>query len=156
MLIAIYALIAAFLRSYWKPIVAVVGVPIAFAGAIVSHWILGWDLTTMSVFGMIAVGGVVVNDALVPLDRYNKIRRENEMIPAIAAASPATRQRCRAVFLTSLTTILVLSPLLYERGDELIAFVPFVVSMLGGLVASTLSIPFVLPALVMIAECRRE
>ena len=69
-LIAIYGLIAAFLRSYWKPVVAVVGIPIAFAGAIVSHWILGWDLTTMSIFGMIAVGGVVVNDALVLLDRY--------------------------------------------------------------------------------------
>ena len=155
-LLAIYALIAAFLRSYWKPLVAVVGVPIAFAGAIVSHWIIGWDLTTMSLFGMIAVGGVVVNDALVLLDRYNAIRRGNQMIPATAAASAATRQRFRAVFLTSLTTILGLSPLLYERSDELIAFVPFVVSMLGGLVASTLAILFVLPALVMIAEGRRE
>ena len=155
-LIAIYALIAAFLRSYWKPLVAVVGIPIAFAGAIVSHWILGWDLTTMSLFGMIAVGGVVVNDALVLLDRYNRIRRDNEMIPAIAAASAAARQRFRAVFLTSLTTVLGLSPLLCERRDSLIVFVPFVVSMLGGLVAATLGILFVLPALVMIAEGRRE
>ena len=155
-LIAIYALIAAFLRSYWKPVIAVVGIPIAFAGGVVAHWILGWDLTTMSLFGMIAVGGVVVNDALVLLDRYNKIRRDNEMIPAIAAAAAATRQRFRPVFLTTLTTVLGLSPLLYERSDELIGFVPFVVSMLGGLVASTLSILFVLPALVMIAEGRRE
>lgn len=128
-LIAIYALIAAFLRSYWKPLIAVVGIPIAFAGAVVSHWILGWDLTTMSLFGMIAVGGVVVNDALVRLDRYNIIRRDNAMIPAVAAASAATRQRFRAVFLT---TVLGLSSLLYERSDELIVFVPFVVSMLGG------------------------
>ena len=152
----LYALIAAFLRSYWKPVIAVVGIPIAFAGAIVSHWILGWDLTTMSIFGMIAGGGVVVNDALVLLDRYNKIRRDNAMIPAIAAAAAATRQRFRPVFLTTLTTLLGLSPLLYERGDELIAFVPFVVSMLGGLTFSTLSILFVLPALVMVAEGRRE
>ena len=155
-IIAIYALIAAFLRSYWKPLVAVVGIPIAFAGGIVSHWILGWDLTTMSLFGMIAVGGVVVNDALVLLDRYNIIRRDNAMIPAIAAAAAASRQRFRAVFLTTLTTVLGLSPLLYERSDELIVFVPFVVSMLGGLVASTLAILFVLPALVMIAEGHRE
>ena len=155
-LIAIYALIAAFLRSYWKPVIAVVGIPIAFAGAIVSHWILGWDLTTMSIFGMIAVGGVVVNDALVLLDRYNAIRRDNAMIPAIAAAAAATRQRFRPVFLTTLTTLLGLSPLLYERSDELIGFVPFVVSMLGGLTFSTLSILFVLPALVMVAEGRRE
>ena len=155
-LIAIYALIAALLRSYWKPVIAVIGIPIAFAGGIVSHWILGWDLTTMSIFGMIAVAGVVVNDALVLLDRYNRIRQDNQMIPAIAAASAASRQRFRAVFLTSLTTVLGLSPLLYERGDELIGFVPFVVSMLGGLVASTLAILFVLPALVMIVEGRRE
>ena len=155
-LIAIYALIAAFLRSYWKPLVAVVGVPIAFAGAVVSHWILGWDVTTMSLFGMIAVGGVVVNDALVLLDRYNRIRRDSAMIPAIAAAAAATRQRFRAVFLTSLTTVLGLSPLLYERSDELIAFVPFVVSMLGGLAASTVAVLFVLPALVMVVEGRRE
>ena len=155
-LIAIYALIASFLRSYWKPVVAVVGIPIAFAGAIVSHWILGWDLTTMSIFGMIAVGGVVVNDALVLLDRYNAIQRENAMMPAIAAVAAATRQRFRPVFLTTLTTLLGLSPLLYERGDELIAFVPFVVSMLGGLTFSTLSVLFVLPALVMIAAGRHE
>ena len=155
-LIAIYALIAAFLRSYWKPLIAVVGIPIAFAGAVVSHWILGWDLTTMSLFGMIAVGGVVVNDALVLLDRYNIIRRDNAMIPAIAAASAAARQRFRPVFLTTLTTVLGLSPLLYERSDELIVFVPFVVSMLGGLIAATCAILFVLPALVMIAEGRRE
>ena len=105
---------------------------------------------------MIAVGGVVVNDALVLLDRYNAIRRENEMIPAVAAAAAATRQRFRPVLLTTLTTLLGLSPLLYERSDELIAFVPFVVSMLGGLTFSTLSILFVLPALVMVVEGRRE
>ncbi|MCY3732041.1 MAG: efflux RND transporter permease subunit, partial [Rhodospirillaceae bacterium] len=110
----------------------------------------------MSIFGMIAVGGVVVNDALVLLDRYNAIQRENAMMPAIAAVAAATRQRFRPVFLTTLTTLLGLSPLLYERGDELIAFVPFVVSMLGGLTFSTLSVLFVLPALVMIAAGRHE
>ncbi|MDE0695443.1 MAG: efflux RND transporter permease subunit [Boseongicola sp.] len=155
-LIAIFALIASFLRSYWKPVIATVGIPIAFAGAIISHWILGWDLTTMSIFGMIAVSGVVVNDTLVLLDRYNTIRRDNVMVPAIAAAAAATRQRFRPVFLTTLTTLLGLSPLLYERGDELIAFVPFVVSMLGGLAFSTLSVLFVLPALVMIAAGRSD
>ena len=155
-LIAIFALIASFLRSYWKPVIATACIPIAFAGAIISHWVLGWDLTTMSIFGMIAVSGVVVNDTLVLIDRYNTIRRDNAMIPAVAAAAAATRQRFRPVFLTSLTTLLGLSPLLYERGDELIAFVPFVVSMLGGLTFSTLSIIFVLPALVMIAAGRYD
>ena len=155
-LIAMYVLMAAFLRSYWKPLVAVAGVPVAFAGAILGHWLLGWDLTAMSLFGIIAVAGVVVNDALVLLDRYNKIRLERTMLPAIAAAAAATRHRFRAVFLTSATTFLGLSPLLYERSDELIFLVPFVVSMLSGLVLSGVFTLFILPTLVMFAEGFRE
>ncbi len=155
-LLAMYALMAAFLRSYWKPLVAVVGIPISFAGAVLTHWILGWDFAAMSLFGIVAVGGIIVNDALVLLDRYNYLRRESDMIPAIAAASAATRHRFRAVLLTSLTTVVGLSPLLYERSDELIFLVPFVVSMLGGLVLSTIFILFLLPALVMIVDGRYE
>ena len=155
-LIAMYALMAAFLRSYWKPIIAVAGIPTAFAGAVLSHWVLGWDFTAMSLFGVIAVAGVVVNDGLVLLDRYNTIRREDAMIPAIAAAAAATRHRFRAVFLTSVTTVLGLSPMLYDRSDELITLVPLVVSMLGGLALSTLFILFLLPTLVMIVDGRRD
>ena len=151
-LIAMYALMAGFLRSYWKPLVAVAGFPISFAGAVLGHWILGWDFQAMSLFGVIAVFGVVVNDALVLLDRYNTIRRENPMLPAIAAASAATRHRFRAIFLTSLTTVVGLSPLLYERGDDLLFVVPFIVSMMGGLILSGLFILFILPALVMVVE----
>ena len=155
-LLAMYALMAAFLRSYWKPLVAVVGIPIAFAGSVLGHWILGWDFTAMSLFGVVGVAGVIVNDALVLMDRYNTIRRDNDAIPAIAAVSAATRHRFRAVLLTSLTTVLGLSPLLYERSDELLFLVPLVVSMLGGLVLSGLFILFILPTLVMLAEGRRE
>ena len=155
-LIAMFALMAAFLRSYWKPLVAVAGIPTAFAGAVFSHWLLGWDLTLVSIFGVVAVAGVVVNDGLVLLDRYNAIRREDGTIPAIAAASAATRNRFRAVFLTSLTTVLGLSPLLYESSEELRFLVPFVVSMLGGLVFATVFTLFFLPALVMIVDGRRE
>ena len=151
-----YAIMAAFLRSYWKPLVAVAGMPIAFAGAVLGHWMLGWDFTAMSLFGVIGVAGVIVNDALVLMDRYNKIRLVDHVVPAIAAAAAATRHRFRAVFLTSLTTVLGLSPLLYERSDELIFLVPLVISMLGGLVLSGLFILFILPALVMIAEGRHE
>ncbi len=154
-LIAMYGLMAAFLRSYWKPLVATAGIPMAFAGAVFGHWILGWNLTIISVFGMIGVAGVIVNDALLLLDRYNAILKENSAIPAIAAASAATRDRFRAVFLTTVTTVLGLSPLLYERGDELIFLVPFAVSMLGGLIAASVFTLFFLPAIVMFVEDRR-
>ncbi len=155
-LIAMYAVMAAFLRSYWKPLVAAAGIPAAFAGAVLMHWILGWDFSFMSVFGIIAVSGVVVNDALVLLDRYNIIRRDNAALPAIAAAAAATRHRFRAVLLTSLTTVLGLSPLLYERSDALLFLVPFVASMLGGLVMAGLFVLFLLPAMVMIADGGQE
>ena len=155
-LLVMYGLMASFLRSYWKPLVVVFGVPVAFAGAVFGHWILGWHLTIFSIFGMVGVSGVIMNDALVLLDRYNAIRRENKALPAIAAASAASRDRFRAVFLTSLTTVLGLSPLLYERSDELLFLVPFVVSMLGGLIAATGFTLLVLPALVMFVEGRRE
>ena len=155
-LLAIYALIASFLRSYWKPFVIVIGIPIAAAGAVFGHWVLGWHLTAVSIFGIIGASGVIVNDGLVLLHRYSTLRRENEMLPAIAAISGAARDRFRAVFLTSLTTVLGLSPLLYERSDELLFIVPFAVSMLGALVASTAFTLFVLPATFMLVEGWRE
>ena len=155
-LLAIYALIASFLRSYWKPFVIVIGIPIAAAGAVIGHWVLGWHLTAVSIFGIIGASGVIVNDGLVLLHRYSTLRRENEMLPAIAAISGAARDRFRAVFLTSLTTVLGLSPLLYERSDELLFIVPFAVSMLGALVASTAFTLFVLPAIFMLVEGWRE
>ena len=155
-LLAMYALMAALLRSYWKPLVAVAGFPMSFAGAVLAHWVLGWDLGAMSMLGLIAVFGVVVNDVLVLLDRYNTIRSENAALPAIAAAAAAARHRFRAVVLTSATTILGLSPLLYERSDNLVFLVPFVVSMMGGLILSGSFILLILPALVMIAEGARE
>ena len=155
-LLAMYALIAAFLRSYWKPLVAVLGFPLAFAGAVFAHWVLGWDFGGSSFFGVVAVSGVVVNDALVLLDRYNRIRRERSELPAIAAVAAATRSRFRAVVLTSVTTLVGLCPLLYERSDLLIFLVPFVVSMVGGLVLSGVFTLFILPALVMAVEGARK
>ena len=154
--VALYALIAAFLRSYWKPIAAVLGFPLTFAGAVFAHWLLGWDFTAISVFGVVGVSGVVVNDALVLLDRYNAIRRERNELPAIAAVAAATNSRFRAVFLTTITTLLALCPLLYERSDLLIFLVPFVVAMLGGLVLSGAFTLFILPALVMTVEGSRR
>ncbi len=155
-LLAMYAIVAAFLRSYWKPLIVVFGIPLALSGSIFSHWILGWDFTTMSIFGVVAVLGVIVNDALVLLDRYNTMRKANPDVAAIAIASGAMHHRFRAVFLTSLTTILGLSPLLYERSEALLNMVPFVVSMIGGLIFAGLFTLFILPTLVMLIEGRRE
>lgn len=155
-LIVMYALMAGFLRSYWKPIVAVAGIPMAFTGGVFAHWLLGWDFSAVSLFGVIGVSGIIVNDALVLLDRYNRIRGEHAGLPAIAAVAAASQHRFRAVFLTTVTTLLGLSPMLYERADELVFLVPLVVSMFGGLVFSTLFTLIFLPTLVMVVEGRKE
>ena len=155
-LFAMYAIMATFLRSYWKPLIAAAGIPISAAGAIIGHAILGWDLTGYSIFGIIGVSGVVVNDVLVLLHRYNAIRGGDRKMPAIAAVSAAAINRFRAVLLTSVTTLIGLTPLLYNRSDELLFLVPMVVSIVSGLVFSGLFVLFVLPALVMIVEGFRE
>ena len=155
-LIVMYALMAGFLRSYWKPIVAVAGIPMAFTGGVFAHWVLGWDFTAVSLFGVIGVSGIIVNDALVLLDRYNRFRKEHAELPAIAAVAAASQHRFRAVVLTTVTTLLGLSPMLYERAEELVFLVPLVVSMFGGLVFSTLFTLIFLPTLVMVVEGRRE
>ena len=155
-LLAMYAICAAFLRSYWKPLIIVFGIPMAFAGAIFSHWILGWDFTTISIFGVIAVLGVIINDSLILLDRYNNMRKANPDHAAIAVVSGAMHFRFRAVFITSLTTILGLSPLLYERSEALLVMVPFAVSIIGGLIFAGFFTLFILPTLVMLIDTRNE
>ncbi|MDE0309131.1 MAG: efflux RND transporter permease subunit, partial [Acidiferrobacterales bacterium] len=155
-LLAMYVIVATYLRSYWKPLVVIFGIPVAFTGAIFGHWVLGWNFSTMSMFGVIGVMGVIFNDALILLDKYNNLKIERPNLPVIAVAAAAMHSRFRAVFLTTLTTLLALSPLLYERSEELLVFVPFVVSILGGLVLTSLFTLFILPNLVMLFEGRKE
>lgn len=155
-LLVMYGLMAAFLRSYWKPLVAVLGIPVALSGALCFHVLLGWNFSAVSLFGVIGICGVIVNDALVLLHRYNLLRREQSNLPAIAAVAAASHHRFRAVLLTTLTTLLGLSPMLYERSDELLFLIPLVVSMFGGLIFATVFVLLFLPALVMLVDGRRE
>ena len=154
-LLVMYILIAVQFRSYVQPFVIVAGLPFAFGGAIIGHWILGYDLTMVSVFGIVAVGGVVVNDTLVLMDRYNKIRSGADM-PAVAAVSAAARQRFRPIILTTLTTVVGLLPLLLFKGEATENLVPMVVSLVFGLVVASVSILFFVPAVLLIGETVRE
>ena len=117
-LIAVYALSASLLRSFWMPLVAVATFPICVAGAIYAHVLFGWGFTVASLFGILAAFGVAVNDSLVLLNHYVERCRSNPRIAAIAAFSAAIRSRFRAVFLTTVTTVLGLSPLLFERHED--------------------------------------
>ena len=117
--------------------------------------ILDYDVTAVSLFGMIAVGGVVVNDTLVLMHRYNKIRAEAD-IPAVAAVSAAARQRFRAIILTTATTVMGLLPILLVKAEVTANLVPMVVSIVFGLIVASLGILFFVPAVLLLEEQARE
>ena len=150
-LLVTYCLIASFLRSFVQPLLALAGIPMAFVGAVVGHLVLGYEFSITSVFGLIAVSGVVVNDTILVMYRYNLMVRDSD-IPEIAAISAATQQRARAILLTSVTTVLGLLPILFS-GDEAIRFlIPLVVSIAFGLVFAGIGLVFFLPSVIMIVE----
>ena len=153
-LLVIFVLIASQLRSYVQPFIILASVPCGAAGAVIGHWLLGYDLSFISIFGMVALSGVVVNDSLVMVDRYNKIRASTGM-PANKAIVEAARHRFRAIFLTTATTALGLTPMLFETSTQAQFLIPMAVSLATGIVFASVVILFLVPALVSIRESRR-
>lgn len=151
-LLVIYCLIASHLRSFMQPFLVLAGIPLAFVGATAGHWALGYELTITSLFGLIAVSGVVINDAILLMHRYNVIRGELPDVPEIAAISAATRQRARAILLTSFTTVIGLLPILFSRAEAIQFLIPLVVSLTFGLVFAGIGLLFLLPSLLMLIE----
>jgi len=152
-LLIIFALMATQLKSYTQPLIILAGVPFGAAGALVGHYLLGYNLSFISIFGMVALSGVVVNDSLVLVDRYNKLIEEGwENGKAIVEAS---RRRFRAIFLTTATTALGLTPMLFETSTQAQFLIPMAVSLATGIVFASVIILFLVPALVMIREDMR-
>ena len=150
-LLVIFILLAAQLRSYAQPWIILAGVPFGAAGAVIGHFLLGHYLSFISIFGMVALSGVVVNDSLVMVDRYNRFRRELN-VPVAEAIVAAARHRFRAIFLTTATTALGLTPMLFETSTQAQFLIPMAVSLATGIVFASVVILFVVPALVMIRE----
>lgn len=150
----IFALIASQLRSYGQPLIILAGIPFGAAGAVVGHYLLGFDLSFISIFGMVALSGVVVNDSLVLIDRYNKVR-DSGIAPGEAIVQAANR-RFRAIFLTTATTALGLTPMLFETSTQAQFLVPMAVSLATGIVFASVIILFVMPSLVMVREDLRR
>ncbi|MDE0064962.1 MAG: efflux RND transporter permease subunit [Gammaproteobacteria bacterium] len=155
-LLLIYMIIAVQFRSYAQPLVVLTAMPLAAAGAVLAHLVLGYDMNLTSVFGVVAVLGVVINDTLLLMDRFNSLRAASAL-PAIAAIAGAVRERFRPIFLTTITTIGGLLPVLYLKSEATITnYVPIVVSIIGGLVAGSAGILFVVPAILLLGEGVRE
>ena len=149
-LIVIYAMIAGLMRSYAMPLVVLSGVPFGAAGAVIGHYLLGFDVSMISMFGIVALSGVVVNDSLVLIDRYRRLRIEDPELSVVDSIVEAARLRFRAVFLTTVTTALGLTPMLFETSIQARFLVPMAVSLATGIVFASFVILFLVPALLVI------
>lgn len=149
-LLAIFALLAIPLRSYAQPLIIMSAIPFGLVGAVWGHLLLGLDVTMMSMFGLVALSGVVVNDSLVMVDLINRERARNSSLDdAVRAAGVG---RFRAVILTSLTTFLGLSPLILEKSFGAQFMVPMAVSLAFGVVFSTGITLIMVPTAFLILE----
>jgi multidrug efflux pump subunit AcrB len=134
-LFVIYALLAIPFRSYIQPLIVMSVIPFGAAGAMLGHMIMGMNLTIMSLMGMLALTGVVVNDSLVLVDYINKRRAEG--MPLMEAVSTAGIARLRPVLLTSLTTFAGLTPLIFEKSTQAQFLIPMAVSLGFGILFAT-------------------
>ena len=148
-MLVIFLLLASQLRTYTLPFVVLAGVPFGAAGAVIGHFLLGYNISFISIFGIVALSGVVINDSLVLVDQYNRLRSQHNMLPAEAIVE-AARRRFRAIFLTTATTALGLAPRLFEDNTQAQFLVPMAVSLATGIVFASAIILFLIPALVMI------
>ncbi|MDA9982037.1 efflux RND transporter permease subunit [Gammaproteobacteria bacterium] len=149
-LFAIYSLLAIPFRSYLQPIIVMLIIPFSVVGAILGHMIMGMNLSIMSIMGLLALAGVVVNDSLVLVDWINRRRREGiELIDAVRNAGVA---RFRAILLTSLTTFAGLMPLIFEKSTQAQFLIPMAVSLGFGILFATFITLILVPVCYLLLE----
>ncbi len=149
-LLLIYIVLGAVFGSYGWPLVVMCVIPFGLTGAIFGHWVMGLDLTIVSLFGLFAVSGIVVNDAIVLVNFYKELRNKGMAIEK--ALIEASVLRLRAVLLTSLTTIAGLTPLLFETSLQAQFLIPMAVSLCFGLGFATFLVLLLVPALLGMYE----
>ncbi|AZQ84468.1 efflux RND transporter permease subunit [Colwellia sp. Arc7-635] len=146
----IYCLLAIPFKSYIQPLIVMSVIPFGAIGAIVGHWIMGMDLTIMSLLGLMALVGVVVNDSLVLVDFINAKVRAGEK--AYNAVLIAAQSRFRPVMLTSLTTFIGLMPLLFEKATQAQFLIPMAVSLGFGIIFATFITLILVPVNYLLVE----
>lgn len=149
-LLPIYVLLALPLKSYLQPLMIMSVIPFGVIGAIFGHILLGLDVSRMSLFGIFAVVGVVVNDSLVMVDYVNRARERGETL--FGAVIHAGQKRFRAIMLTSLTTFIGLTPIMSETSLQAQIVIPMAVSLAFGVLFATLVTLVLVPSLYMISD----
>ena len=147
--ILIYALLAIPLKSYWQPFIIMSVVPFGFVGAALGHLIMGLPFSVLSFFGMLALTGVVVNDSLLMMTRYNQTREDGATVhDALLSAGIG---RFRAIFLTTTTTVAGLTPLMSETSEQAQYLIPAAVSLAWGEIFATAITLILVPVLISIS-----
>jgi len=149
-MMGIFLLLASQFRSYIQPVIIMMAIPFGLIGAVMGHLVMGMEFTIVSIFGIVALSGIVVNDALILIDFINRAVRDGMDIDQAVVESG--RARFRPVLLTSLTTIAGLFPLLLERSFQAQFLIPMAVSICFGLLAATLLTLLYVPALYLIVN----
>ncbi len=149
-LLGVFLLLSFLFRSYIEPLVVMLIIPFSLIGSIFGHMIMGLDFSMPSMLGFVALAGVVVNNSILLVDF---VKHEHGSSKTVAeAASKAVRARFRAIFLTSLTTVAGLMPILMETSLQAQILIPLVASLVFGLSASSVMTLFVLPAFYAILD----
>ncbi len=148
-MILIYALLAIAFGSYIQPLIVMGAIPFGIVGAVIGHILLGYDLSLVSLMGVIALSGVVLNDSLIMIDYANKKRAGKSAFDAIHEAG---LRRFRPIILTTLTTFGGLTPIILETSRQAYQLIPMAISLGFGIVFATSIILVIVPCLYMILE----
>jgi multidrug efflux pump subunit AcrB len=149
-LVGIYGIIAVVFRSYMQPFIVMSVIPFAIFGAIIGHLIMGISVQLLSMIGVVALAGIVVNDSLILVDFVN--RRLREGAPLLEAVVQGGRARLRAILLTTITTIAGLAPMMLEESFQARFLIPMAISLCFGLAFATFLTLGLVPILYLLAE----
>lgn len=144
-IMVMYVLLASQLRCYLQPTIILFAIPFGAVGAVLGHWLLGYDLTFLFLFGMVALAGVVVNDSVVLIDYFNHLRKteDGSVREHIIAA---VEHRFRPILITTLTTFLGLLPMISETAVQAQFLIPMALSVGFGILFATAMILMLVPA----------
>ncbi len=148
--VMIYIILAILFNSFIQPIVVLLVVPFGIIGVIWGHYFMGYSMTFLSLIGAVALTGIVVNDSLILVEFYNEQRRERHGV--LESLLRAGKARVRAIFLTTVTTVLGLLPLILEQSFQAKFLIPMAISIAGGLISATVIVLLVLPCAMLVFD----
>ncbi|MDC1208405.1 efflux RND transporter permease subunit [Litorivicinus sp.] len=153
-LIMIYIILTWVFSSYSWPFAVLIAIPLGLTGAIGGHWLMGLDLTVLSLFGFFGLSGIVINDSIVLIDTYRRLIYSGEN--HTDAIIKASCMRLRAVLVTSLTTIAGLTPILFETSPQAQFLIPMATTIVFGLAYGTVLVLMVVPSVLSLIERNRS